>query len=46
MERTFIVGLESEYIELDYEDETAETEDELYESAVDYILSRITIEMY
>lgn len=46
MERTFVVSLETEYIEFDYEDPEAENEDELYQSAVDYVLSNLQIEMY
>lgn len=46
MERTFVVSLETEYFEFDYEDPEVENEDELYQSAVDYVLSNLQIEMY
>lgn len=46
MERTFSINFETEYIEFDYEDPEAENEDELYQSAVDYVLRNIEIQMY
>ena len=46
MERSFILSLETEYIEFDYEDPEAENEDELYQSAVEYVMSNIQLEMY
>lgn len=46
MERTIVISLDTEYFEFDYEDEMAENEDELYESAVDYFFRNVKIEMY
>ena len=41
MERTIVVSLDTEYFEFDYEDENVDNEDELYESAVDYLFSKL-----
>lgn len=46
MERTIVVSLDTEYFEFDYEDENATSEDELYESAIDYLFSNLRVEMY
>ena len=46
MERTFVVSLDTEYFEFDYEDENVDNEDELFESAVDYLFSNLLVEMY
>ena len=46
MERTIVVSLDTEYFEFDYEDENVDNEDDLYESAIDYLFSNLKVEMY